>query len=105
MDANVVVAVVAAAGTVVVGFLTYRAGGRATSVNQDANRLAWVKEMGEDAAEARKELKAVRAEAAQLANELHLLVQWIWQPDMTLERLRERIAEREQQRSVGRRPE
>ena len=98
----VVVAVITAAATYGASRLTYRSSSRANAVTQDKNQIEWVREMGEDAAATSKEIKAVRLEAATLANELHTVVQWIWQPDMTMEELRRRVADRERQRSVGR---
>lgn len=102
VDTPMVVAVVAMAGTVVTGLLTFRSSGRATDVNARAAELAWVKELRQDATEAREEVEQLRQQVRELRRQLDVVTReadhWIaenqmirshvWRPNMSVARLR-----------------
>lgn len=103
MDTPLIVAVIALAGTLFTGYQTFRASRRATDVNEMAANLGWVKEMRQDAVDARKELGDLRGEVRELRRQLAVVTaeadHWIAQNTtlrnhafrrgMTLDRLRE----------------
>lgn len=105
MDTGVVVAVISAASAVICGVLVWRSSGRATDVSKQAADLEWVKEIKQDAVEARKEVGELRTEVRELRRQMAVVTRetdyWIsqhqlvhravWRPGMTLERLRELI--------------
>lgn len=103
---------VALGGTLITGFFTFRSSSRATDVNSRAAELGWVKELRQDATDARRELGDAREEVDQLRGRVRELSRqvdavtreadhWItehqamrrhaWRPGMTIDRLRELI--------------
>lgn len=105
MDASIVVAMIALAGMVATGFFTWRASKRATDVSDRAEDRAWVKDIKQDAVEARKEVDALRQQVRTLSTQLDAMAKetdyWIsqyqlvhrtaWRPGMNLDRLRQLI--------------
>lgn len=105
VDTPTVVAVVALLGTVVTGLLTFRASGRATDVNARAAELAWVKELRQDASDARDEVEQLRVQVRDLRRQLDAVTReadhWIaehqavrrhvWRNGMTIDRLRDLV--------------
>lgn len=103
MDTPLAVAIVAAAGAVVAAFIAARSSKRATDVSQQANNLAWVKELREDAASARREVAELRGQVRELSRQLEVVTaeadHWIaehqkvrrhaFRPGMSIERLKE----------------
>jgi peptidoglycan hydrolase CwlO-like protein len=105
VDKTTVVALIAGAPGLVAAFLVYRSANRANDVNARAAELGWVKELRQDAADAREEVDQLRAQVRQLQRQLDVVTReadhWIaehqamrrhaWRPGMTLDRLRELI--------------
>lgn len=105
MDTATVVALTALGGTIISAALTFRSSGRATDVNQQAANLAWVKELRQDANDAREEVAELRGQVRELKRQLDLVTReadhWIAEhqtmrrhahrPGMTIDRLRELI--------------
>lgn len=105
METPIVTALIAAAAAVVAAFFSWRSSSRATDVNLRAAELGWVKEMRQDASEARLEVAQLRAEVRELRRQLEVAQReadhWLtehqamrrntWRPGMTLDRLRELI--------------
>ena len=103
MDAPVVVAVISSVVTAFSGVLVWRASGRATDVNARAAELAWVKEIRQDAGDARKDVAALQEQVRTLTRQLSVVTReaehWIaqyqlvhrtaWRPGVTLDQLRE----------------
>jgi hypothetical protein len=105
VDTPTIVALIALGGTVVTAFFTFRSSSRATDVNSRAAELGWVKELRQDAADARSEVAQLRTEVRQLRRQLELAQReadhWLTEhqavrrhahrPGMTIDRLRELI--------------
>lgn len=105
MDTPTVVALIAAGGSLIAALSASRSAGRATDVNQQAANLGWVKEMRQDAADAREEVEQLRGQVRELRRQLDTVTReadhWIAEhqsmrrhaqrPGMTIERLRELI--------------
>lgn len=105
MESTVVVALIAATASVIAAFFAWRSSSRANDVNQAAANLGWVKELRQDAADARREVQQLRDEIRQVRRELAVAQgeadHWnaehqtmrrnVWRPGMTVERLRELI--------------
>ena len=105
MDTPTLVAVIALAGTVITALFAWRSSSRATDVNQQAANLAWVKELRQDASDAREEVEQLRGQVRELRRQLDAVTReadhWIaehqamrrhaWRPGMTIDRLRELI--------------
>jgi uncharacterized coiled-coil DUF342 family protein len=103
MDIPLLVAVVSAAAAIAAATITAKASKRATDVNEQAANLGWVKELRQDAIDARKEVAELRTEVRELRRQLAAVAgeadHWIgqhqtmhrqaWRPGMTIERLRE----------------
>jgi Ni/Co efflux regulator RcnB len=96
VDTPVLVAIVAAVASIAAAVIAARSSRRATDVN-------WVKELRQDAVDARKEVADLRAEVRELRRQLAVVTNeadhWIaehttirqhaFRPGMTIERLRE----------------
>lgn len=105
MDKTVVVALIAGVPGLVAAYLVYRSSSRATDVNQQAANLGLVKELRQDAIDAREEVDQLRNQVRDLRRQLEAVTReadyWInehqamrrhtWRPGMTLDRLRELI--------------
>ena len=116
MDTPVIVALIAAAASVVTAFyaarasrrvaaITAAAAHRTADVNEQAANLAWVKELRQDASDARDEVEQLRGQVRELRRQLDAVTReadhWIaehqsmrrhaWRPGMTIERLRELV--------------
>lgn len=105
MDKTVIVALIAGVPGVLAAFLVYRSSNRANSVNEAAANLGWVKELRQDAHDAREEVDQLRSQVRELRRQLDAVTReadhWIaehqsmrrhtWRPGMTIERLRELI--------------
>lgn len=103
MDTAIWVAVISAGAATVSGFLVWRSSGRATDVNERNADLAWVKEIRQDAIDARKEVDALQSQLRTVSRQMEAMQKeaeyWItqyqlvhrtaWRPGMTLDRLRE----------------
>lgn len=103
MDTALIVALVAAAASIVAAGIAARSSRRATDVNEQAANLGWVKELRQDAIDARKEVAELRVEVRELRRQLSVVTDeadhWITQHTtmrnhafrggMTLERLRQ----------------
>lgn len=103
MDTPIVVALIALGASAVTAFFTWRASGRATNVNERTAELAWVKEIRQDAIEARKDVEAMQAKVQNLSRQLDTITReaeyWMsqyqlvhrtaWRNGMTLERVRQ----------------
>jgi hypothetical protein len=102
MDTPSIVAVVALSGTVLTALVTWRSSSRATDVSARAGDLAWVKELRQDAVDARGEVVQLQEEVRVLRRQLEVVTReadyWIaeaqtmrrhtWRSGMTIERLR-----------------
>ena len=102
MDTALWVAIPSSIAAVIAAYFAYRGSTKASAVSERAHELQWVKEVREDAAAARRDLTAARAEAEQcrtqlatvrreateLADELHRMIRAIHDPYMSLDRLR-----------------
>jgi len=105
VDKAIVVALIAGVPGLVAAFLVYRSSSRATDVNQQAANLGWVKELRQDAIDAREEVDQLRHQVRELRRQLEAVTReadhWIaehqsmrrhaWRPGMTIDRLRELI--------------
>lgn len=105
MDASVIAAAIAAVAAIAAAVIAARSSRRATDVNEQAANLGWVKELRQDAIDARKEVADLRAEVRELRRQLGVVTteadHWVaqhqtmrrhaWRPGMTIERLRELI--------------
>lgn len=105
MDKTVVVALIAGIPGALAAWLVYRSSTRANGVNEVAANLGWVKELRQDAADAREEVEHLRTQVRELRRQLDIVTReadhWIaehqtmrryaWRPGMTLDRLRELI--------------
>lgn len=105
MDRTVIVALIAAGASLVAALFAWRSSSRATDVNQQAANLAWVKELRQDASDARDEVEQLRGQVRELRRQLDAVTReadhWIaehqsmrrhaWRPGMTIERLRELV--------------
>ena len=105
MDTPVVVAVIALAASAVTAFFTWRASSRATDVNARAAELQWVKEIRQDATDARKEVEALQEQVRTLRRQLDSAIReadhWIsqyqavhrtaWRPGVTIDHLRDML--------------
>lgn len=105
MDKTIVVALIAGVPGLVAAYLVFRSSSRANDVNQAAANLGWVKELRQDAADARREVQQLRDEVRELRRELGIAQgeadHWLtrhqtiqrsaWRPGMTIDRLRELI--------------
>lgn len=105
MDAPVVVALIAGVPGLIAAFLVFRSSSRANNVNETAANLAWVKELRQDASDAREEVEQLRGQVRELKRQLDLVTReadhWInehqsmrrhvWRPGMSIDRLRELI--------------
>lgn len=103
MDTPIAVALIALAASGITAFFTWRASGRATDVNERTADLAWVKEIRQDAIDARKEVEALQAQLRTVSRQMDAMQKeaeyWIaqyqlvhrtaWRPGMTLDRLRD----------------
>jgi hypothetical protein len=102
VDPTIVVAGIAAIVAVFSAWTVFRSSGKATNVNERATELAWVKEIRQDAADARKDIDALQDQVRQLTRQLavvtreaeHWVSQYqflhrtIWRDGITLIRLR-----------------
>lgn len=100
MDTPIVVALIALGAALITGFFTWRTSGRA---NDRTAELGWVKEIRQDAIDARKELDAVQTQLRTVSRQMEAMQKeaeyWItqyqlvhrtaWRPGMTLDRLRD----------------
>lgn len=105
MDTPTIVALIALGGTILTAIFTFRSSTRATDVHARAAELGWVKELRQDAADARSEVAQLRTEVRELRRQLELAQReadhWLtehtamrrhaWRQGMTLVRLRELI--------------
>lgn len=112
MDTAVAVALIALAASTVTGFFTWRASKRATDISDRTEDRAWVKEIKQDAVDARKEvvdarkeIDALRQQVRTLSGQMDAMARetdyWIsqyqlvhrtaWREGMTLARLRQLI--------------
>lgn len=96
---------IALAGTVITAAFTWRSSSRATDVNQQTADLSLVKELRQDAIDARVEVEQLRGQVRELRRQLDAVTReadhWIaehqsmrrhtWRPGMTIDRLRELI--------------
>ena len=103
MDKTIVVALIAGVPVIVAAFLVFRSSSRATDVNARAAELGWVKELRQDAHDAREEVDQLRNQVRELRRQLDAVTReadhWIAEhqtmrrhvnrPGMTLDRLRE----------------
>src|SRR4051812_33957103 len=103
MDPTVIVASISAVAAVWCGFMVFRSSGKSTTVNERAAELAWVKEIRQDAADARKDIDALQDQVRQLTRQLAVVTReaehWIaeyqflhrtiWRDGISLGRLRE----------------
>lgn len=103
MDTPILVALIALGASAITAFFTWRASGRATEVNERSAELAWVKEIRQDALDARKEVEALQAQLRTVSRQMEAMQKeaeyWIaqyqlahrtaWRPGMTMERLRD----------------
>ncbi|RAO26458.1 hypothetical protein PSN13_06486 [Micromonospora saelicesensis] len=103
MDASIVVASLSAVVALAAAVMTYRASGKATDVNEQANQLQWVKELRADAGDARREVTDLRTKVADLSRELSVVTReaeqliaemqlWrrtAWRDGMSIDRFRE----------------
>jgi len=103
LDTPVATALIAAAAAVLAAYFSWRASSRATDVNARAAELGWVKEMRQDAHDAREEVDQLRQQVRELRRQLDAVTReadhWIaehqamrrhvYRPGMTLDRLRE----------------
>lgn len=103
MDTPIVVALIALGASGVTAFFTWRASGRATDVNERAAELQWVKEIRQDALDARKDVEALQAKVQTLSRQVDTITReaeyWMqqyqlvhrtaWRNGMTLERVRQ----------------
>jgi hypothetical protein len=103
VDTPIVVALIALGATAVTAFFTWRASGKATDVNERNADLGWVKEIRQDAIDARKEIDALQGQLRTVSRQMDTMQKeaeyWIaqyqlvhrtaWRPGMTLDRLRE----------------
>lgn len=109
METSVAVAIIAALSSMFCAVLVWRSSRRAnavqaaaTDVNARAAELAWVKEVRQDAKEARDEIEGLQEQVRTLSRQLAVVTReadhWIaqyqfvhrtaWRPGMTLEQLR-----------------
>lgn len=105
MDKTIVVALIAGVPGLVAAFLVFRSSSRANDINDRAADLGWVKELRQDAHDAREEVDQLRQQVRELRRQLDAVTReadhWIaehqtlrrqaWRPGMTIERLRELI--------------
>jgi uncharacterized coiled-coil DUF342 family protein len=105
VDTPVATALIAAGAAVLAAYFSWRASTRATDVNARAAELGWVKELRQDAADARTEVAELRTEVREVRRQLVLAQReadyWLtekqalhrqaWRPGMTIERLRDLI--------------
>lgn len=105
MDKTIVVALIAGVPGLVAAYLVYRSSSRANDVNSRAAELGWVKELRQDALDARREVEQLQEEVRRLRRQLDVVTReadhWIaehqtarrnaWRPGMTIDRLRELI--------------
>ena len=105
MDKTIVVALIAGVPGLIAAFLVFRSSSRANDVNQQAANLGWVKELRQDAVDAREEVDQLRNQVRELRRQLEAVTReadhWIaehqsmrrhaWRPGMTIERLRDLI--------------
>lgn len=105
VDTPTVVAALALAGTAITGYFTWRSSTKATDVSDRAEDRAWVKEIKQDAVDARKEVEELRRQVRTLSSQIDAMAKeadyWInqyqlvhrtaWRPGMSLDRLRELI--------------
>lgn len=105
MDKTIVVALIAGIPGIVAAFLVFRSSSRANDVNARAAELGWVKELRQDAHDAREEVDQLRQQVRELRRQLDAVTReadhWIaehqsmrrhaWRPGMTIERLRDLI--------------
>jgi peptidoglycan hydrolase CwlO-like protein len=105
LDTPTVVAIVALVGTVLTAIATFRSSSKATDVNARAAELAWVKELRQDAADARDEVEQLRVQVRDLRRQLDAVTReadhWIsehqavrrhvWRNGMTIDRLRDLV--------------
>jgi peptidoglycan hydrolase CwlO-like protein len=103
VDPTVLVAIISAAAAIWCGFMVFKSSGQATNVNERAAELAWVKEIRQDAADARKDIDALQDQVRQLTRQLSVVTReaehWIaeyqflhrtiWREGISLIRLRE----------------
>jgi HAMP domain-containing protein len=105
VDTPVVTALIAAGAATLAAVFSWRASSRATDVNARAADLGWVKEMRQDAHDAREEVEQLRGQVRELRRQLDAVTReadhWIaehqamrrhaWRPGMTIDRLRDLI--------------
>lgn len=103
MDTPIAVALIALGASGITAFFTWRASGRATDVNERTADLAWVKEIRQDALDARREVEALQGQLRTVSRQMDTMQKeaeyWItqyqlvhrtaWRPGMTLDRLRD----------------
>lgn len=103
MDKTYVVALIAGVPGLVAAYLVYRSSNRANDVNARAAELGWVKELRQDAADAREEVDQLRSQVRKLQRQLDVVTReadhWIaehqtmrshvYRPGMTIGRLRD----------------
>lgn len=103
METPIVTALIAAGAAVIAAFFAWRSSSKATDVNEQAANLAWVKELRQDAADARREVQQLRDEIRQVRRELAVaqgeadhwnaehqtMRRHAWRPGMTIDKLRE----------------
>ena len=105
METPIIVALIAGVPGLIAAFLVFRSSSRANDVNQQAANLGWVKELRQDAIDAREEVDQLRAQVRDLRRQLDAVTReadhWItehqamrrhvWRSGMTIDRLRELI--------------
>jgi hypothetical protein len=103
VDTPIVVALIALGTAAVTAVFAWRSSGRATDVNERAAELAWVKEIRQDAIDARKDVEALQAKVQTLSRQVDTITReaeyWmqqyqlvhrtVWRRGMTLERVRD----------------
>lgn len=103
METPIAVALIALGASVITAFFTWRSSKRATDVNGRSADLQWVKEIRQDAIDARKEVDALEAKVRTLSRQVETMSReaeyWIgqyqmvhrtaWRSGMTLDRLRQ----------------
>jgi peptidoglycan hydrolase CwlO-like protein len=105
VDTPVLVAIISSLSAVFCGFMVWRSSGRATNVNEQAAQLSWVKEIRQDATDARKEVEALQEQVRTLRRQLDSAIReadhWIsqyqavhrtaWRPGVTIDHLRDML--------------